>query len=326
MNRISPILATLFAGAVYFTTAATLELRGLERGQIKSEEGAFKKLLGDGRRLFAGQFVEMADVYMHSGFYPSIFDRRGSGAAKAVVSGDAVADDHLGHEHDAEGKCVAVTQHEEHAHDEHGHCEHDHGAAGETEHEREMNFLGQPRDWLEGFIRKFRITQHTHLVEGEAREMLPWLKVAMELDPHAIETYTATAYWLRRELKRSADAEAVLRDGIRNNPRNPELLFEMGRLYHDDYEADDRARNIWLGAFKVWQQQSETEQQSSTRILGDIAIHLAHLEQEHENWAAALHYLEVARAVSPKPEGIQKQIDEVRSKLPAASGTGPELP
>jgi len=32
-------------------------------------------LLGDGRRLFANHFFIMADVYFHSGYYPSVFDR-----------------------------------------------------------------------------------------------------------------------------------------------------------------------------------------------------------------------------------------------------------
>jgi tetratricopeptide (TPR) repeat protein len=326
MKPVAPILVLALLGAVIIATAATLEVQRLNQTTVQPGAGAFKKLLGDGRRLFAGQFVEMADVYLHSGFYPSIFDRRGAAATKAVVSGAAAGADHHAHEHDEHGKCLAVTNHDEHEHDEHGHCAHDHGAAGETEHEREMNFLGPPRDWLEGFIRKFRITKHTHLQQGEAKEILPWLRVAMELDPHAIETYTATAYWLRRELKRPELAEEVLREGIRNNPRNPELLLELGRLYHDDYEQDERARNLWLGALKLWQEQGEAQRDAGARLLGDIAIHLAHLEREHENWAAVLLYLELARVVSPNPEAIQKQIDEIRSKNSAPAQTLPPSP
>ena len=78
---------------------------------------------------------------------------------------------------------------------------------------------------------------------GEVREILPWLKTSASLDPERIETYSVTAYWLRTELKKIDEAEGFLRDGLRANPGQPLLLFELGRIYSEDRQDTNRARS-----------------------------------------------------------------------------------
>src|SRR5215472_1072956 len=109
------LVFVLLLGAV-FNLATFLEPRASEWGRGARSESALNVLLGDGRRLFANYFYEKADVYFHSGFYPSMFER-----AQAPKAGDH---DHL------KGEMV-------------GH------EAGEEEHEKQMSFLGPPRDWIE---------------------------------------------------------------------------------------------------------------------------------------------------------------------------------
>jgi len=53
------------------------------------------------------------------------------------------------------------------------------------------------------------------------------------MDPQKIETYTVGSYFMRRHLNRPREAEAFLREGLRNNPGSYEILFELGRLYHE---------------------------------------------------------------------------------------------
>jgi len=218
----------LFLISVAYTLGTVVHLRSVSRtGSNQPDEGAFKKILGDGRKLFAGQFVEMADVYFHSGMYPSIFDRADKKSPKAVTSAVDQGADHSGLEHGEESHSLTNEPHEDHDHDENGNCQDgDHA----DEHVKAMT-PAAGRNWLESFIRRFRITEHSHLSEGNEREILPWLKVAIELDPQSIETYTTAAYWLRTKLDRADQAQEVLREGIRNNPGNYELLFEMGKLY-----------------------------------------------------------------------------------------------
>ena len=288
MNTASPQFIFALLIVLAYTLGTMTHLRAVSRSDSgQPGEGAFKKLLGDGRRLFAGQFVEMADVYFHSGMYPSIFDRAAK-APKAVTRAveQHGEDDHAGHEHDDN-------------HDE--------------EHVKAMA-PAATQNWLEAFIRRFRITEHTHLAQGDEREILPWLKIAIELDPQAIDTYTTAAYWLRRSLNRPDQAEKVLREGLRNNPTNPELLFEMGLLLKENRKDLDRARNIWRYAAKCWLEQSEEVREDDRLYFAKILNYLGELEQETGNLPEAISYFEQAKPISPSPDSIQKKIDELRAK------------
>lgn len=305
MTLVRPVLMVLFLAAIAFTLATAVEPRFRNLHQGATDEGVFTKLLGDGRRLFSGQAVEMADVYLHSGFYPSIFDNRDATAPKAIHSKDEdhASEDHAAHEHDAQGNCT----HEDH----------------DEEHEKAMSFLGPPRDWLEAFIRNFRITQHTHLEGGDEREILPWLRLAIELNPQSLSTYIDISYWLRKRLRRVEDARKILREGIRNNPGSYELLFEMGSLYEQNDGAILKARNIWLGALRLWSQQPIEARTNSLIDFSKITANLAHLESEAGAYPEAIHYYDLAKTASPNPDAIQQRIDEVKAKMQGLTNAVP---
>src|SRR5215203_4049419 len=88
MKGISPKLLLALLATVSFTLATSLEWRVSKWTDTSRPDGALAKLLGEGRRLFANQFITMADVYLHSGYYPSIFDQREGKGAKAVMNGE----------------------------------------------------------------------------------------------------------------------------------------------------------------------------------------------------------------------------------------------
>jgi len=238
--------------------------------------------LGDGRRLFADYFFEKADVYFHSGYYPSIFDRN---------------------------QAPKDTRH----------MTADEGSQAEKEHEEKMNFLGQPRDWIERFGRHFLITEHTHLAGGNEREILPWLRLSAELDPQRVDTYTVAAYWLRNQGK-ADEAEKFLREGLRANPGSYEILFELGRLYSENYHDIDRARNVWELALRKWLEQQSSQKEPDLLALSDISIHLARLEEDAGHPDRAIVYLEYAKKASPHAAVLQKQIDELKQMQKANAG------
>ena len=311
MRNVSSIVMVAFLAALVFTLATVVEAEFHGLSTTESSDGAFTKMLGDGRRLFSGQSVEMADVYLHSGFYPSIFDDQKPKLEKAI---HGKTSEHNDQDH-------ASEDHSVHKHDEHGECVHEDGH--DEAHEKEMSFMGEPRDWIDALTRNFRVTQHSHLEAGEQREVLPWLKLAIELDPQAIETYSATAYWLRKDLKRVEDARDILREGIRNNPKSYKLLFEMGTIYKQEDKNVAKARNIWLAALRFWRAQSVEDQSATTDSLDTIAANLARLEVDDGNWKQAIQYFELAKSVSPATDALQKQIDELKEKISAGDSTAP---
>ena len=274
MTKARPGFWLALLTVVGVTLATVLEPRAAKWTTRAQSGGALKILLGDSRRLFASQLFEQADISFHSGYYPSIFDRR----------------DKTKHEN------LAV------------------GAPEDEEHEKEEDFLGKPSDWIDGFGRHFKIVKHTHLEHGNEREILPWLKLSADLDPKRVETYTVASYWLRNRLGKVAEAEQFLRDGLRANPGSYEILFELGRLLYENRHDANRARNVWKMAMRRWEEQEPGKEKPDNFALEEITVNLARLEKDQGNFDEAIKYFERAKTLSPAPEAIQEQIDALKKE------------
>jgi tetratricopeptide (TPR) repeat protein len=279
--------------AVAFTCATVIEpaFRQWSRREIL-HQSVLADLMGDSRRLFANHFFIESDVYLHGGYYPSIFDRpQESSVAPAQEAVTAVAKAH--HEEEEPG----------HQHDEH--CAHD--------------FLGKPRNWLDRFERNFFPSQHIHLGEekgraGEAREILPWIRLSADLDPQRVETYTVGAFWLR-QMNQTDEALRFLREGLRANPRSFEILYDLGCCY-EARKDDPLARNLWELALRYWREQAAGGKSPDKLAVAEILLHLARLEVRDGHRDKAVGYLEMLKKVSPTPQEVQKRIEEVKAGLP----------
>ena len=114
---------------------------------------------------------------------------------------------------------------------------------------------------------------------------------------------------------RTPEAEAFLREGLRNNPDSCEILFELGRLYHDGLHDNVRARNVWELGVKKFLARSEAERKEEKLVLDELAVSLARLEDEAGNYGQAINWFHLAQKVSPAPDALQRQIDELQKKL-----------
>jgi len=299
------MLRLVLLGVICFALATLLQPRAVTWGEQSQGGGVLKILFGEGRRLFANHFFVQADVVFHSGYYPSIFDQ----AKRKLKESPMVRGGDEDHDHQQEQNHGSEAQKPDH----------DSPAHAETEHEREMAFLNEPKDWIERFGRHFLITEHTHLSSGREREILPWLRLSAELDPQRVETYTVSAYWLRSRLGKIKEAEDFLREGLRNNPRSYEILFELGRLYYENYHDPERARNVWDLALKKWTDQESGKKEQDLFQLEQITVNLARLEEEQQNFERAIGLLEIGKKASPHPADLEVQIAELKAKLASRS-------
>jgi tetratricopeptide (TPR) repeat protein len=259
--------------------------RAADRNKSQSaSDNVFKLLLGEGRRLFGNEMFDMADSYFHSGYYPSIFD----GPVK---------------EHDVAERTDEKSEDADSTSD---------------------SFLGPPPDWIAALDRQFVPNRHTHLSTGgpsgdekaaSVQEILPWLKLATDMNPQFVKAYRVGYYWLRR-LHKPAEARDFLFEGLRNNPSNAELLFDLGWLYQQDFHDTNRARNVWMAALRSWERQNASAKADpeAQLIYEETAMNLARLEENEGHWSQAIKYLKLVKQVSPHPDAIQKQIDEVEKK------------
>lgn len=277
MRKSSPILWLLLLLTIIFTLATYLEPRIGRWTNSGRDQGFLTIAMGDGRKLFARHFYNKADVYFHSGFYPSMFDQADAAAAQ---------DKHMagGADKDDEAHEVVVKLHE-------------------------------PRDWIERFGRNFFPTTHSHLDKpGEAREILPWLQLSADLDPQLIQNYVVAAYWLRISMHKSNEAEEFLRVGLRSNPDSYEILNALAKIYYEDHNDPDHARNLWELALQHWQQQDEAKQEPDKETYLEMVTHLAQLEEKQGNYDKAMHYLQLELKASPFPDSVQKLIEELNKK------------
>lgn len=259
----------------------------------------FLRLFGDSSRIFANAAFVKADEYYHSGYYPTIFDNN-----------EAFKTPHMAE---------------------------DTGAVASHNQGEETAFMGPPRDWIDAFARHFVPNRHTHLDQGgptddlstssEVREILPWLDLATQMNPQDIRTYLVISFWLRTSLNQASEAEHVLRGGLRANPGNPQLLFELGRIYFDDYHDPAQARKIWEAGVQSWMKEkpgvpmSERLQFNNATfddrfVYEQLQVHLAQLEGSLGNSDAAIVHLKQAELASPDPKDLQKMIDELKYKRP----------
>jgi len=245
--------------------------------------------MGDARRIFANHFFTKADAYFHSGFYPSVFDNLQSYQTPHIAE--------------------------------------DAGAAEGRNSGDETKFMGEPNNWIERFGRQFFPSEHTHLTEGgangeentnEVREILPWLKLSSELDPKRVETYTVTAYWLRR-MGKPDQAEDFLRQGLKANPGDPELLFELGRIFSESRRDTVRARNVWEAGLRNLDSLPDKDSGENKFMTEQLLAALANLEDKENNIAKALVLLERLKALSPNSDAVQKWIDNLKRRAAAST-------
>jgi hypothetical protein len=253
------------------------EFRKLQNRDTSSA-GVLVALMGDSRRLFAHEFFAKADAYFHSGFYPTIFDYQKPGAESDL---------------------------KEESHDK---------PAGAKE-EIETSFLGPPKDWIDRFGRHFYPTVHTHLHDGNEREMLPWLKLAADLDPHELDAYLTASYWLRTSLNQPKEAEQFLREGQRANPDSYAIELELGRLYLYSYSNAPVARRILLQGRQKWRKQDAAGAKPDPHAYGEILGEIVLADAAEGDSKQQVADLEELVKVAHSKDVLQKQIEELKAKL-----------
>ncbi len=285
--RVYPCLSVGFL-VLAFSLAARIEPWFQTWDGFTSRQGNFMQvLMGDSRRMFANHFFVKADAYFHNGMQPTVFDE---------AQPDA---DHLA------------------GHDEHG------------QHEEEQHsYLGEPTDWIDAFSRNFYPTKHTELPDagtGEEREVLPWLKLSTDLDPHRVQSYLVAAYWLRERMNKVDEAEKYLREGLRANPGEPEILYELGRVAFESRHDHPRARFLWQRAQDQWQAQEGSKAEPDWFLLRNILSMRSRVEEEDGHIDLAVQFLQTATDAGPGSNMFDRRLQVLREKQAtssSASGQG----
>lgn len=194
------------------------------------------------------------------------------------------------------------------------------------EHEKaaEGTFLGKPTDWIDRFGRNFYPTVHTHLGNGQEKEILPLLKLSAEMDPTRIETYVTAAYWLRTDLNKPKEAEEFLRDGLRVNPDSYEILLELGRIYFYNKHDTRVARNLYNLALQKWRQQDAAGRKPDGHVYEEIWGEMVRADRKDGDLKQQLADLEELLKVSQNKDSLRRTINEVKAQLAKSAAPSAE--
>ena len=143
------------------------------------------------------------------------------------------------------------------------------------------------------------ITDHVHLTEDQTKEIIPWLVYSTKIDPHNIQGYTLTAYYLAYKFGKPQDALNLLKQGIKNNPKAWEIYAELGGIYFNVFKDFKLSKKYFEKAWRLLQKTEYDKFQtrhiltllaSSNEKLGknDIAINL--YEQLHALFPKSAYY------------------------------------
>ena len=303
--------------------------------------------LGDGRKLLARQFYTKADAYFHNGYHPTIYDTT-EGHQEDHLSGLGHAGDHEEGEEgsdflgkpkdwiDAFGRHFYPSRHSHLEEAEGAHVGEEDQAgpearpgasparAADSDHEGghdktglSAHDAGHDADHDAGHGTKEGATRAARAAgSGAQREILPWLRLSAELDPQRVETYTVASFWLRRKLGKVAEAEAFLREGLRANPGDYEILLELGRIQYQNHQDTVRARNLWELALKDWTRREAGQTNQNLLAYAALLNNLAMAERDQNNYPQAIRYYTALKEVAPHPDLIQGWIDYLKTNGP----------
>lgn len=155
---------------------------------------------------------------------------------------------------------------------------------------------------------------HFHLRGDEVTEMLPWLWMALRMDPHNVETYRVAAFWLSSDAKRPNLAYEVLLDAQRNNPGSYQVKLDMGRLFLREGKIED-AEKAFTAAINFWPGNLNRKDPDAVNEAifekAEILLYRALLHEVRGEIDSEVGLLKKIIAVFPERTEIRERVDDL---------------
>ena len=239
--RIKPVYILILL-VVITSCLSSILFDQLLKGNKNYSSDSLNAVFGSTKKALSSYFYDKADLYFHRGI--------------------------------AEG----VAEHQEHEkaiimHDNHD-CEHHNDENLEITHEKPKF---EPRNPIANFYTRMATATvpsgHFHRTGEESKEILPWIYLAIKIDPSNDELYRTLAYWLQQSLGREDLSSQMLDIAQQNLPYNPSVKLEQGMILLRNND-DVAALQKFEAALKFMNLQPEEEREPylKANILLEIAV------------------------------------------------------
>lgn len=159
---------------------------------------------------------------------------------------------------------------------------------------------------LRRLSREIDITDHTHLEGDKTKEIIPWLYYSAKIDPHNIDAYTTTAFYLAHTFGKDKDALDFLREGLRYNPDSWQINAEIGRMYFQSFEKIEKAVRFLSRAYGL-QKQNPHDKFQERYVLTLLAASYESIGEEQ----SALKTYKILSKLFPNEETFKLKISKI---------------
>ncbi len=170
-------------------------------------------------------------------------------------------------------------------------------------------------DWFQRSLAELSPRSHRHAEGRNTVEILPWLQMATKVDPHNVEAFLVTAFWLASGVNRPELASEVLAEAQRYNPTDYRIPQEQGRMaiHNGNFAMGWRK----LGAALVRWPSGLPEDRQALLDKAEINILLGFLCEDAGERTEAVRYYENALVIFPDRAYIRQRMRVIRSgKVP----------
>ena len=149
---------------------------------------------------------------------------------------------------------------------------------------------------------------HVHAEGQDVKEIMPWLRLATEINPHDVTAYRVAAFWVSDGLRNPRAAEGILREAWKNNPEDYRIQIEICKLYLHQRRLDDAQRAAEL-AFRLWPKPLAPEADEARLDRGEILQYRALLFEAAGRKDDAMRTFQEIRRLLPDRYEVTRQME-----------------
>lgn len=150
-------------------------------------------------------------------------------------------------------------------------------------------------------------SSHRHAEGVGVREIMPWLRLATEMDPRNVDAYLTTAYLLRTGVRRPDLAAEVLAEAQRNNPADYRVLSERARMLFSQQD-DGRAAALLDAGIRLWPGGQNPTNEQARMELSQMLSYRAFLFEIQGEPRKALELFRKASALFPENAALARRV------------------
>ncbi len=177
-------------------------------------------------------------------------------------------------------------------------------------------------DWFQKTFSDIAPQIHRHAEGKDTAEIIPWLELATRADPHNVEAFLVTSFWLDVGLNRPDLADRVLKEAQRLNPRDYRVMLERGRFDIKSGQFTHAASMLDV-ALSLWPSTLDPADRQSLLDKAEMHTYRAFLHELGGRKPDAIAQFKNALEIFPERNYIRDRIAELESgKEPGQSAQG----